>query len=381
MKKLEGSRAEKSHSKLRTAKVVLFVTMAAAAVFVVGLRNSGSANANTPAKMMTRSAATFESVAPSNLASSRHLGKKRNTPTRTPSVSPDTTTTNSVASNVSATTIYTPVVPTAPRTIARTIPAISGPTSPAATTTVPATTTTTAPNTAIPLGVPSNAEPSGLAPPTANELPGFSQSYFSDFTGTSLPAGWDVYTGSPGGDPGGQWGQAHVVVENGLLSLNAWLDPSYNNSWVTGGLCQCGVQQTYGAYFVRSKVTGVGPTGVELLWPAAGVWPPEIDFNETSGMTSGTSATVHYGASNHQDQRRVSVDMTQWHTWGVIWTPVLITYTLDGKIWGVVTNAAEIPNQAMTLDLQQQTWCSSGWACPSAPQSMQIDWVVEYKMN
>lgn len=220
-----------------------------------------------------------------------------------------------------------------------------------------------------------------MAPPIANALPGFTQSYVNDFTGTSLPTGWDVYTGSPGSDPGAQWGKAHVVVDNGLLSLNAWLDPAYNNSWVTGGLCQCGVQQTYGAYFVRSKVTGAGPTGVELLWPATNVWPPEIDFNETNGMTAGTSATVHFGASNHQDQRRVGIDMTQWHTWGVIWSPASIIYTVDGRVWGTISNASEIPNQAMTLDLQQQTWCSSGWACPSTPQSMQIDWVAEYTMN
>ena len=26
--------------------------------------------------------------------------------------------------------------------------------------------------------------------------------------------------------------------------------------------------------------------------------------------------------------------MTQWHTWGVIWTPTSITYTVDGSVWG-----------------------------------------------
>jgi hypothetical protein len=73
--------------------------------------------------------------------------------------------------------------------------------------------------------------------------------------------------------------------------------------------------------------------------------------------------------------------MTQWHTWGVIWTPKSITYTVDGKIWGSDTNAAAIPSLPMTLDLQQQTWCSSGWACPTAPQSMQIDWAAQYSYN
>ena len=40
---------------------------------------------------------------------------------------------------------------------------------------------------------------------------------------------------------------------------------------------------------------------------------------------------------------------------------------------------SEIPAQPMTLDLTQQTWCASFWACPTAPQSLQVDWVAEYQ--
>lgn len=169
-----------------------------------------------------------------------------------------------------------------------------------------------------------------------------------------------------------------------MLSLNTFQDPNYGNEWVTGGLCQCGSSQTYGAYFVRSRVTGAGPTAVELLWPTVG-WPPEIDFNETGGDTSGTTATNIWAldSSGDKDQAQVNlnVNMTAWNTFGVIWTPTSLTYTVNGQVWGTFTNASEIPSQPMTLDLQQQTWCSSGWACPTAPQSMQIAWVAEYTAN
>jgi beta-glucanase (GH16 family) len=134
---------------------------------------------------------------------------------------------------------------------------------------------------------------------------------------------------------------------------------------------------TYGAYFVRSRVTGPGPSQVELLWPTQG-WPPEIDFNETGGTTGGSSATLHFDSNNDQDQRTVTMNMTQWHTWGVIWTPTSVTYTVDGHAWGSVHVAAEISDVPMTLDLTQQTWCTSNWACPTAPQSMEVDWVAEY---
>jgi beta-glucanase (GH16 family) len=220
-----------------------------------------------------------------------------------------------------------------------------------------------------------------MAPPSANALSGYSESYVTDFGGSTLPSGWNPYSGTPGGDAGAQWATSHVSVSNGLLQLSTSQDPAYNNEWVSGGLCQCGVGMTYGAYFVRSRLTGAGPTGVELLWPVANVWPPEIDFNETGGSTSSTSSTVHYSSSNTQIHRSLNIDMTQWHTWGVIWTPNSVTYTVDGQVWSTVTGASVIPNQAMTLDLQQQTWCSSGWACPTAPQSMLVDWVAEYSSN
>jgi hypothetical protein len=229
------------------------------------------------------------------------------------------------------------------------------------------------------VGTPNGSEPSGFGPLGNDALSGYAQTYVNDFDGTSLPTGWDAYSGTPGGDPGGQFGASHVVVADGSVHLNTWQDPAYNNEWVTGGMCQCGRSQTYGAYFVRSRVTGPGPTQVELLWPAANVWPPEIDFNEELGTTSGTTATLHYGSSNQEVQRDLTIDMTQWHTWGVVWTPTSIAYVVDGQIWGIVAGSPEIPDQAMTLDLQQQTWCTSGWACPTVPQSMQVDWVAEYQ--
>jgi hypothetical protein len=256
-------------------------------------------------------------------------------------------------------------------------------TSPVSTTTTPVTTTTAPAQTAYPVGVADSSQPSGFDPPTANALPGYSQAYVTDFPGNSLPAGWDAYSGTPAGDPGGQYGAAHAVVGGGMLSLNTWQDPAYNNEWVTGGVCDCGVSPTYGAFFVRSRVTGPGPTNVEILYPNSG-WPPEVDFNETTGTTNASMATIHWGSSNSQYHSYENTDLTQWHTWGVIWTPTTITYTIDGKVWSTVTSSeATIPNVPMHLTLQQQTWCgaSPAYACPTSPQSMQINWVAIYTPN
>jgi len=233
-------------------------------------------------------------------------------------------------------------------------------------------------STPYPVGTVDASEPSGFAPPGADALAGYTENYVTDFPGTSLPSGWTEYSGVPGGDPGAEFDPAHDVVSGGLLELNAYQDPAYGNEWVTGGVGQFAQTQTYGAYFVRSRVTGAGPAAVELLWPANGSWPPEIDFNETTGVDDATTATVHWSAANDQDERTLNIDMTQWHTWGVIWTPTSITYTVDGQVWGSVSEASEIPNIAMWIAIQEQTWCASGWACPSTPESMDVDWVAEY---
>src|ERR1700685_1622507 len=46
-----------------------------------------------------------------------------------------------------------------------------------------------------PIGVTSHAEPSGEAPPTASALTGYKLTYVNNFTGSTVPPGWTVYTG------------------------------------------------------------------------------------------------------------------------------------------------------------------------------------------
>ena len=244
-----------------------------------------------------------------------------------------------------------------------------------ATTTVNAARAATA---TYPVGVYSSLEPSGESPPIMSALPGYTLHYINDFIGTKLPAGWDTFTGIPGGDPGGQFASSHVTVSDGMLQLNTWRDPRFHHHWVTGGLCQCGLARVYGAYFVRSRVTGAGPNEVELLWPVTNRWPPEIDFSETLGKLTFTSATLHYGASNVMVHRTLNVDMTKWHTWGVIWSPTNVSYLIDGQVWGEVKQSAQIPRVPMTLDMEQRTRCTINRQCPNAPVTMQIDWVAEY---
>jgi hypothetical protein len=230
------------------------------------------------------------------------------------------------------------------------------------------------------VGTVDHSEPSGMAPPGPNAMRGYRRTYVTDFPGTALPAGWSKFTGTPGGDTNGQFAATHVQVASGMLQLHSWQDPHYGDRWTTGGLCQCGRPFLYGAVFVRSRITGPGLNEVELLWPVTNSWPPEVDFNETGNVDTSTSWTVHYGAANNTNQQTLpKVNMTQWHTWGVVWTPTSLTFTLDGQKWGALLDPSAIPYVLMTLDLQQRPACAVSPQCVAAKQSMLVDWVAEYQ--
>jgi len=139
---------------------------------------------------------------------------------------------------------------------------------------------------------------------------------------------------------------------------------------------------------------GEGIAPVLLLWPASNNWPTdgEIDFAEDGGQNPRSTSylsDVYYGACGSDDacvdQQSTSVDWSQWHTYGVEWTPGKIVFTLDGN--NVATVTSNVPTGPMHLGMQDQMEgsqiCGGGWeACPDATTPAEvdfdIDWVVDY---
>jgi Glycosyl hydrolases family 16 len=234
-------------------------------------------------------------------------------------------------------------------------------------------------------------DPSGVAMPTTPP-PGGVTVYAQDFLGSALPSGWGAYTGRPGGDPNGCWNADHVGVGGGLLRLAGYWDTcssTRSTSFVTGGVSS-GVTMTYGEWLVRAKMDpGAGVSDIALLWPSVG-WPPEVDFYEDSPVDNTrtwTGATLHYSSSNLQLQDNlIGWDFTQWHTYGVIWWPGGLQYTIDGSVWATMYSSG-VPKQPMTLAFQQTAMtCTSTWpGCPNATTpsevDMNIDWVVAYQAD
>ena len=224
-------------------------------------------------------------------------------------------------------------------------------------------------------------------------IPGWREVFSDNFTGSSLDSQWTAYWGVPGGDPGGFFDPTHVTVSGGELVIGAYKDPSDvawdagPNTYVTGGVSSSpSFAQTYGKYLVRFRFgAGVGIAHAILLWPQSNTWPPEIDFSEDNGANRQTDyATLHFGAANTQVQSNVKVDLTQWHTLGVEWTPGRLVYTLDGRDWATVTGA-DVPSAPMVLDIQTQAWAcgTSSWEhCPNVTTpthvNLYVDWAVAY---
>jgi hypothetical protein len=214
-------------------------------------------------------------------------------------------------------------------------------------------------------------------------MPGWRLVYSQNFDGSSLPPGWEAYQGHPNNDPYSTWDPANDVVSGGELHLLA------TPAGGVGGVGYRGNPQTYGMYLVRLKgdyEPGLQMSNIALLWPDSSAWPPEIDFFEDHGGTrSGYLATLHPGPDGHNSNQvhvEVANNATQWHTYGVEWTPTTITFTIDGHAAGSVISRTGLPawpDIPMNLDLQSQ---NLGSAQPSHTiETMTVDWVAEYAMG
>jgi beta-glucanase (GH16 family) len=233
------------------------------------------------------------------------------------------------------------------------------------------------------------ADPSGV--PMPGNKPGWYVTFSDDFTGTAIDTSkWYTYSGHPSGEPDSEYSPTHVTEGGGMLVLRGYQDPAEGGEWTTGGISAGkALSQTFGKYEIRFRMDGgLGITYAALLWPANNVWPPEIDIAEDDSASRATvNGFQHFAKANGTNGQyvdRTSVDMTQWHTLGVEWTPDRITYTLDGAAWAVETNIY-VPTVPMVLDLQtvaitctgnNATQCIS--ASTPAEVDMDVDWVVEY---
>ncbi len=211
----------------------------------------------------------------------------------------------------------------------------------------------------------------------------FTLRYYGRFSHGINRRVWTEYAGKPSCCPDTLWRRSHVVVKRGILRLQNYRDAAYGGAWVSGGISMGrSLNQTYGRYHVRFRMTkGRGVGMCMFLWPHHG-WPPEVDFAEESSAVGGRrweTSTLHYGSHNTEIHHRIHANFTKWHTIGVTWEPGLLRYTLDGRTWAQVTGR-NVPDVPMHLGIQTHVG-TNGQTGPSPDSStpsrvgLQIDWI------
>jgi hypothetical protein len=249
---------------------------------------------------------------------------------------------------------------------------------------------TTAGASAAPTGVHAVAEtaPSG-------DLPGWKQIYAYNFTTNvalgsfpsavssrfgAYPYPWKDTTGYGTYDPG------HTVsINNGVLNEYihttngvhqvAALTPKVPGSTKYG--------QKYGRYAVRWRSDKMASYKVAwMLWPDSNNQQRdgEIDFPEMNLDSSYLFGFMHRtNSSGGGDQyyTKVPIDMTNWHTTVIEWSPNLVRFLLDGKEIGRTTS--RVPSATMHWVLQTETAINTGHAPSSTTKgNVQIDWVAAW---
>jgi len=250
--------------------------------------------------------------------------------------------------------------------------------------------------------------PSGFAPPAVPG--GMTLALFDDFLGSATnPAVWYPPFNGINGE-GAIWLGSHQVVANSVLSLQGYQDPTGVATAIAAGADFTDAQASAILYWCESETQTVGPlaqlpvgtrvltamrsdtlaglTAIALMFGHAN-WPPEIDFVEANAPMTAFQATIHYTASNTQEDvtttgEGLTFNLNNWAIWGVQWTATTIDFlvqlTPNGSlvVWGSIPNPdnnVSDPNslvQPMFLSLQFQTNDSFGSTPAFPPNSPDI---------
>jgi len=233
--------------------------------------------------------------------------------------------------------------------------------------------------------------PPGEAPATAEF--GSVPVFFDGFDGTSVDRSkWPItYGGSTYENGAFQWSNGELSVSDGSLRIG--LHKGSGDLWDVGGLSSTptwwgpGFSTTYGRVEMRARVseevTGAGP--VFLLWPASNDhWPPEVDILETpSGDAMFTNHYVDARGQPAYDSFVFDLDVSEWHTYALEWTPERLTLEVDGR--EIHTFRDHVPSEPMALGFQGHVGSDAdAWYGGSPNRSgvtgvdIEVDWVAAY---
>jgi hypothetical protein len=244
------------------------------------------------------------------------------------------------------------------------------------TTTPKPTPTTTPPPTPTPSGTPTPPPPGSSAGGTQNW--GIPLAQFSDEFNTAGGVDASKWYNSAVNCMDGNAGNGKRCPQDAVVDPGGFLretgEANGNTGWVASKL-----NQKYGKWEMRMRLSAPVGNGhpyhpVLLLWPESEKWPQggEYDYAETDIGDHGVEAFIHHPADTVVQDHYSSpqLDLAQWHTYAIAWTPTAITGYIDGVQWFSDTNSNAQAPGGMHATIQLDN--SNGG--DMMPATMDVDW-------
>ena len=231
---------------------------------------------------------------------------------------------------------------------------------------------------------PDAVDPSGVTMPTSDGG-GWERAFSEDFA-ESTPTGqfesqyadrFSVYHGFADTAGTGRYQASTLTAHDGVLDMR--LRTTEDGTPLAGGVVplvdgQWG-GQTAGRYSIRMKSDEVDGYGVAvLLWSDENVWADgEVDFPE-GALGAPAFLNVHclQDPAEKCVQHKTDASLADWHTYTIEWTPVRMSFLVDGKVIGTTTES--IPVSRMHLVVQAGS--NDGQPPRDADGSLLIDWMT-----
>jgi beta-glucanase (GH16 family) len=240
---------------------------------------------------------------------------------------------------------------------------------------------------------PAAAAASGAAPGTPGAAtPEYVLAFQDEFDGQAVDTTkWFVFDGDPNHrDTTNSASRALATVHDGSAFMSADRSPGNTKfPYAAGYVDTHGMfAQTYGKIEFRARCA-YAPGVWYALWGRA--WAdlvPEIDIEFLGKDTSEVWFVNHWGVPPlPADQRRGATtvdgaDITQFHTYTILWKPDLVEWQIDGKAYRRVTDST-VPHEAMF-------WVMNGWvggwggdpaSTTQLPASIEIDYLRIYRLG